>query len=147
VAVVPGTDGRKMSKSYDNAIELFLPEKQVRKKIMSIVTDSTPVEDPKDPANCNVMALLCLIADENERAEWEERYRKGGTGYGETKKRVFELFVEALGPARAKYDELNRNRGHVEEVLRKGGQRARAVAGEVMADVRKATGIMVSRER
>ncbi len=145
VAVVPGTDGRKMSKSYDNAIELFLPAKQVRKKIMSIVTDSTPVEDPKDADRCNVMALLRLIADEDERAAWEERYRAGGTGYGEAKKRLFELFIEKLGPARDRYDELDKNRDHVEAVLAKGGERARAVAREVMAEVRKATGIRISR--
>lgn len=147
VAIVPGIDGRKMSKAYDNAIELFLPDKQVRKKIMSIVTDSTPVEDPKEPDRCNVMALLRLIAEPAERAEWEERYRKGGTGYGEAKKRLFELFVEKLGPARARYNELNENRDYVEEVLTKGGQRARAVAREVMEEVRKATGIMISRDR
>ncbi|MBN1341077.1 MAG: tryptophan--tRNA ligase [Phycisphaerae bacterium] len=147
VAVVPGVDGRKMSKSYDNAIELFIPEKQVRKKIMSIVTDSTPVEDPKDPDKCNVMALLRLIADDEERAEWEERYRKGGMGYGESKKRLFELFVERLGPARAKYDEFNGNRDYVEEVLAAGGRKARAVACEVMDEVRKATGIVINRAR
>jgi tryptophanyl-tRNA synthetase len=145
VAVVPGIDGRKMSKSYDNAIELFIAEKQVRKKIMSIVTDSTPVEDPKNPEKCNVMALLRLFADPAERAEWEQRYRKGGTGYGEAKKRLFELFVERLGPARKKYEELNNNRDHVEEVLTKGGHRARAVACEVLEDVRKVTGIMKSK--
>ncbi len=147
VAVVPGTDGRKMSKSYDNAVELFGPEKRVRKKIMSIVTDSTPVEAPKDTERCNVMALLRLVADPAERAEWEDRYRKGGTGYGEAKKRLFELFLERLGPAREKYDELNDNRDYVEEVLRKGGHRARAVACEVMDQVRQATGIEVARDR
>jgi len=145
VAVVPGIDGRKMSKSYDNAIELFVPDKEVRKNVMSIVTDSTPVEAPKDPGRCNVMALLRLFADPAERAEWEDRYRRGGTGYGEAKKRLFELFMERLGPARARYDELNKNRDHVEEVLTEGGRRARAVAAEVMDDVRKATGILTSR--
>jgi len=141
VAVVPGIDGRKMSKSYDNAVELFAPEKQVRKRIMSVVTDSTPVEDPKDPDACNVMALLRLIADPDERAEWEDRYRKGGMGYGEAKKRLFALFVERLGPARERYDELKANRDYVEQVLTQGGERARAAADAVMADVRQATGI------
>lgn len=145
VAVVPGIDGRKMSKSYGNAVELFIPEKQIRKKIMSIVTDSTPVEDPKDPDQCNVMALLRLVAADEERAEWEERYRAGGMGYGEAKKRLFELFVEKLGPAREKYEELRQNMDYVEEVLRKGGERARSVATEVMNEVRKATGIRTSR--
>ncbi len=145
VATVPGTDGRKMSKSYENAVELFLPDKQVRKKIMSIVTDSTPVEDPKDPDTCNVMALLRLLTDDKERAEWEQRYRAGGMGYGEAKKRLFELFIEKLAPARQKYDELSNNMDYVREVLRKGGERARAVAVEVMDEVRKATGIRTSR--
>ncbi len=141
VAVVSGTDGRKMSKSYGNAIELFAPEKQVRKKIMSIVTDSTPVEDPKSAETCNVMALLRLIADADERSEWEDRYRRGGTGYGEAKKRLFELFMERLAPARAKYDELNRNRDHVDQVLTEGGNKAREVARGVLAEVREATGL------
>src|SRR5262249_30033606 len=104
VAVVPGIDGRKMSKSYGNTIELFAPEKSVRKQIMSIVTDSTPVEAPKDPARCNVMALLRLMASKEELIGWEEKYRRGGTGYGEVKKRVFELFIEQLSPARKKYE-------------------------------------------
>jgi tryptophanyl-tRNA synthetase len=145
VAVVPGIDGRKMSKSYGNAIELFIPDKQVRKKIMSIVTDSTPVEKPKNPDRCNVMALLRLFADPQERAEWEERYRKGGVGYGEAKKRLFELFSEQLGPARDRYNELGKDREYVEQVLAEGGRKARAVACEVMDEVRRATGIPARR--
>jgi tryptophanyl-tRNA synthetase len=144
VAVVPGIDGRKMSKSYDNAIELFAPENHVRKRIMSMVTDSTPVDQPKDPARCNVFALLKLFAATGERAEWEDRYRRGGTGYGEAKKRLFELFLEHLGPARKRYDELTKNPDEVEAILADGGRRARAVAMETMKDVRKACGIAVS---
>jgi tryptophanyl-tRNA synthetase len=144
VAVVPGIDGRKMSKSYDNAIELFGPEKEVKKRIMSIVTDSTPVEAPKDPSKCNVMALLRLMADKAEIAEWEERYRKGGTGYGETKKRVFELYKQFLGPARERYQELSAHPEEVERILADGGRRARAVAQQTMREARKATGIVTS---
>jgi len=144
VAVVPGIDGRKMSKSYDNAIELFAPENQVRKRIMSMVTDSPPVDQPKDPGRCNVFALLKLFAAPGERAEWEDRYRRGGTGYGEAKKRLFELFLEHLGPARKRYDELTNTPDDVEARLADGGRRARAVAMETMKDVREACGIAVS---
>ena len=81
VAVVPGLDGRKMSKSYDNTIEIFEAESSVKKKIMKIVTDSTPVEDPKDPDKCNVFALLKLVASDDELSRWESKYRTGGMGY------------------------------------------------------------------
>ena len=141
VAVVPGIDGRKMSKSYDNTIDLFGNLKQARKRIMSVVTDSTPLEQPKDPDKCNVFALLKLFADEEELSEWEQRYRKGGTGYGEAKKRVFELFQETFGPARERYEQLNKDRSYVNEVLADGARRARAVAGRVMEEVREATGL------
>lgn len=145
VAVVPGVDGRKMSKSYDNSIELFAPENRLKKRIMSMVTDSTPVDQPKDPTKCNVFALLKLFASEEERQRWEERYRAGGMGYGEAKKRLFELMVETLGPARKRYDELVKNPAEVEAVLADGGRRARAVAMQTMEDVRKAVGIVVAK--
>jgi len=141
VAVVPGIDGRKMSKSYDNAIELFCPEKAAKKRIMSIKTDSTPVEEPKDPDQCNVMALLRLIATPDEVRNWEERYRKGGMGYGEAKKRLFELYVEVLGSARKRYQELCDHPEEVEKILSDGAKRARAVASDTMREVRKACGL------
>lgn len=147
VAVVPGTDGRKMSKSYDNTIELFSPEKEVRSRIMSIVTDSTPVEAPKDPDRCNVFGLLRLFAPPEELADWERRYRQGGIGYSDAKKRLFELFNERFGAARENYRQLHEDPERVERVLADGGRRARAVAAEVMEDVRNATGIVTSRER
>lgn len=142
VAVVPGIDGRKMSKSYDNIIELFCPEKQARKRIMSIVTDSTPVEEPKDAAKCNVMALLRLMASKEEIADWEEKYRRGGTGYGDVKKRVFELYLETLGDARRRYEALSGRPEEVERVLADGAARARSVAAETMREVRRACGLM-----
>ncbi len=142
VAIVPGVDGRKMSKSYDNTVELFAPEKEVRKRIMAIVTDSTPVEEPKDPSKCNVFALLRLMASQEELGDWEARYRKGGTGYGEAKKRVFELYLETLGPARKRFDELSRHPEEVERVLADGGRRARAVAQQTMREVRQACGLV-----
>ena len=141
VAVVPGIDGRKMSKSYDNTIEIFEPENKVKKKVMRIVTDSTPVEDPKDPDTCNAFALLKLVADETELAEWEQKYRSGGTGYGTVKKRVVELLHEYFRPFRQKRQELDDNADYVEEVLCKGAQRARAVASKTMERVRDAIGL------
>jgi len=142
VAVVPGIDGRKMSKSYDNAIELFGPKKATRKRIMSIVTDSTPVEEPKDPDKCNVVALLRCLASEDEVAQWEQRYRAGGMGYGESKKRLFELFMDVLGPARERYEELSAHPEKVDKILAEGAQKARAVAQETMREVRKACGLV-----
>jgi len=146
VAVVPGTDGRKMSKSYDNTIELFGPEGEVKKKIMGMVTDSTPVEAPKRPERCNVFALLRLFASPSELADWERRYRQGGTGYGEAKKRLFELFLETFGAARKKYEQLQMDPPYVESVLADGGRRARAVAAAVMKEVRAATGLKTVRD-
>jgi tryptophanyl-tRNA synthetase len=141
VAVVPGIDGRKMSKSYDNTIEIFEPENKVKKKVMRIVTDSTPVEEPKDPNTCNVFALLKLVADENELTEWEQKYRQGGTGYGTVKKRVVELLHEYFRPFRQKREELDDNPDYVEQVLCDGAHRARAVASETMERVRDAIGL------
>ena len=141
VAVVPGIDGRKMSKSYDNTIEIFEPEKSVKKKVMRIVTDSTPVEDPKDPETCNAFALLKLVCSEEELAKWEEKYRKGGVGYGTVKKRVVELLHEYFAPYRQKREELENNRDYVEQVLCSGAQKARAVARQTMKRVRDAAGL------
>jgi tryptophanyl-tRNA synthetase len=145
VAVVPGIDGRKMSKSYDNTIEIFEPENKVKKKVMRIVTDSTPVEDPKNPDTCNAFAFLKLVADENELAEWRERYLAGGVGYGTVKKRVVELLHEYFRPFRQKRLELDDNAEYVEEVLCTGAQRARAVASKTMERVRDAIGLGVVR--
>lgn len=141
VAVVPGIDGRKMSKSYDNTIEIFEPESSVKKKVMRTVTDSTPVEEPKDPNTCNVFALLKLAADEGELKEWEQKYKSGGTGYGTVKKRVVELLHEYFRPYRNKREELEKNPDEVEEILLKGASRARQVAGKTMHRVREAIGL------
>jgi len=141
VAVVPGIDGQKMSKSYGNTIEIFEPEESVRKKIMRIVTDSTPVEGSKDPEKCNVFALLKLVASPDELAEWEKRYRSGGMGYSEAKKRLAELIIDFFKPYRQKRAKLEGNIGYVKEVLAKGAKRAKAVAAETLAQVRKAMGL------
>jgi tryptophanyl-tRNA synthetase len=141
VAIVPGIDGRKMSKSYGNTIELFEPEKSVQKKIMRIVTDSTPVEQPKDPDNCNVFALLKLFASVEELAQWQRRYRTGPMGYGEAKKRLAELVIEYFRPFRQKRAELANNPSYVRDVLATGAKRAKAVAYETLARVRSAVGL------
>jgi tryptophanyl-tRNA synthetase len=143
---VPGLDGQKMSKSYGNIIELFGEAKAIRKKIMAIKTDSTPVEQPKNPETCNVFGLLRLLAEPAEVAEWERRYRAGGMGYGEAKQRVFELYEERFGSKRDLYAQWAARPDDVEDVLRTGGQQARAVAQELMAEVRDACGLMRARD-
>jgi tryptophanyl-tRNA synthetase len=144
---VPGLDGEKMSKSYGNTIDLFEDAKAAKKKIMGIKTDSTPVADPKDPAKCNVFALLRLFTDPAETAEWDKRYRAGGMGYGEAKKRLAELFEAKFGPARERRAQLVKDAAYVEDVLAAGGRKARAVAQAVMEDVRAACGIVVAKGR
>jgi tryptophanyl-tRNA synthetase len=140
VAVVPGVDGRKMSKSYGNVIPVFETDKAIRKRIMGIVTDSTPVEDPKDPDKCNVFALYRLFADPQETAEMAERYRAGGMGYGEAKKQLAALVLDYFADARAKKRELEADPSYVDDVLQAGGARAREKACEVLQRCRDATG-------
>ena len=141
VAIVPGVDGRKMSKSYGNTIEIFESEKSAKKKIMRIVTDSTPVEDPKDPEKCNVFALLKLVASPEELSEWENKYRNGGMGYGQAKKRLAELVSEYFKPFREKRTELENNIDYVKQVLANGAKRAEAVAAKTLEKARKAMGL------
>ena len=141
VAVVPGIDGRKMSKSYGNTIEIFEPEASVRKKIMRIVTDSLPVEEPKNPDKCNVFALLKLVASSDELNEWENKYRRGGLGYGQAKKRLAELMIDYFKPFRQKRAELENDMDYVKEVLANGAERAKAVAGETLEKARQAIGL------
>jgi tryptophanyl-tRNA synthetase len=130
-----------MSKSYDNTIEIFEPEENLRKKIMRIVTDSTPVAEPKDPDRCNVFALLRLVASPQELADWENRYRSGGTGYSEAKKRLAELVIDYFKPFREKRADLEHNSAYVRDVLAEGARRARAVAGQTLAAARNAMGL------
>ncbi len=143
--VVPGLDGQKMSKSYGNTIEIFAEPKAARKRFMSIKTDSTPVEAPKDPERCNCFALLKLLAEPDEVAEWERRYRAGGMGYGEVKKRLFELYEQKFGPARERRADWAARPDDVEDILRTSARKARAVACEVMEEVREACGIVTWR--
>jgi tryptophanyl-tRNA synthetase len=130
-----------MSKSYGNAIEIFEPEKSMKKKIMKMVTDSTPVEEPKDPDKCNVFALLKLVASEEELAEWDGHYRSGGMGYGEAKKRLAELIIEYFKPYREKREQLAGNIDYIKEVLAKGAERAKAVSVQTLAEAREAVGL------
>jgi tryptophanyl-tRNA synthetase len=141
VATVIGLDGRKMSKSYDNTIGLFEDEKPLRKKIMSIVTDSTPVEAPKDPATSSIVALYRLVASEADVARMEADFRAGGIGYGDFKKRLFEALWEYFRPQRQRRTELAGDLTALDAVLKSAGERARAVAVRTMDRVRKAVGL------
>ena len=145
VAVVPGIDGQKMSKSYSNAIELFATDKETKKRCAQIVTDSTPLEAPKDPEKDNVYALLKLLASPEELQEIAGKYRAGGYGYGHAKGRLAELINERFAPARQRYAELEKSPYTVRDILRDGGQRAREVAERTMERVRAAVGIVTNR--
>ncbi len=138
---VLGTDGQKMSKSYGNTIEIFAEGKPLQKTVMSIVTDSKTVADPKNPEECNVFVLYSLFASDSEKAAMAESYRAGGMGYGEAKKALLEKMETYFGPARQRRKELARNPNMVEDVLRRGAQRARAEAQQTMAQVREAVGM------
>jgi tryptophanyl-tRNA synthetase len=141
VAVVPGIDGQKMSKSYNNTLEIFATPKQTEKRCLQIVTDSTPLEAPKDPERDNVFALLKLLAPPEELAEIAAKYRAGGYGYGTAKKRLAQLINEIFAPAREKYAQLEQDPSLVRDVLREGGRKAREVAERTMQRVRDACGI------
>jgi len=143
--VVPGVDGQKMSKSYGNAINLFDSPAEIKKRIMGIKTDSTPVADPKNPDTCNVFALYKLMASPDEVAALRERYARGGMGYGEAKTLLWEVVERTLGPARERRAKLAADPGCVEDVLTTAGRRARSVAREVMEDVRDACGIVTAK--
>ncbi len=139
-ATVIGLDGRKMSKSYDNTIMLFEPEKSIKKKVMSIVTDSKGLHDPKDPETCNVFALHKLFNPEGIE-ELRARYLEGSIGYGDSKKLLFEKTMEKLGPIRRRWEELHKRFDEVEDIYRDGAKRAGAVARETVADCRRAAGV------
>jgi tryptophanyl-tRNA synthetase len=138
---IPGTDGQKMSKSYGNIIEIFGEGKPLKKAVMGIVTDSTPVADPKDPTRCTVYALFSLFATETEKAALADRYRAGGMGYGEVKQMLLEKIDAYFGPARERRKALERDMSYVDGVLRAGARRARAEAQKTMELVRDATGL------
>ncbi|MFP6870212.1 MAG: tryptophan--tRNA ligase [Nitrospinota bacterium] len=140
-AKVPGLDGQKMSKSYANTIEIFQEGKALRKRVMSIVTDSTPLEDPKDPGGCSVFALYRLVSSEGEQEALAQKYRGGGFGYGEAKLMLLEKINEMFGPFREERRRLEKDPGYVDSVLAQGGARARAEAQMTMKLVREACGL------
>jgi tryptophanyl-tRNA synthetase len=140
-AKVPGTDGEKMSKSYGNTIELFEAEKPLRKKIMAIKTDSTPVEAPKNPDTCHLFTLYKLFSTPEQQAALADRYRAGGMGYGEAKQTLFEIARDYFAPARERREKLAADPAAIQDILRDGAQRARAKAGEVLDRARRACGL------
>lgn len=141
VAVVPGIDGQKMSKSYDNTIEIFAEGKPLKKRVMSVVTDSKELEDPKDPETCNVFALYKLLSTEEEQVDLAERYRAGGLGYGHAKTELLEKINEHFAPMREKRRELAEDLDYVEDVLRQGAQKASALAQVTLQKARQAVGL------
>ena len=142
VAVVPGVDGRKMSKSYQNTIPIFAEGKYLKKVIMSIQTDSTPLEAPKDPDNDNVFALIKLFAGQEQQEEIAEKYRDGGYGYGHAKNELLKLVKEYFGEALEKRKKLEQDLDYVNDVLAEGGKKARNRAESVMQPIREVTGIV-----
>ena len=142
VAAVPGTDGQKMSKSYDNTIEIFGEEKPLRKKVMRLVMDSRPPEDPKPDADQNIaIQLLKLFATEEVASETENKLREGGLGYGDLKKTLFEHYWEYFTEARAKRAELENNLDYVNQVLRESAEKAQALATTVIDRAKKNCGL------
>jgi tryptophanyl-tRNA synthetase len=141
LAVIPGIDGQKMSKSYGNVIEIFGEEKALRKKIMSIVTDATPVEAPKDPDKSILYALYRLFAAPDKAGELAGRFRAGGLGYGDAKKELFAVLWEYFKPFREKREQLVKDGAIVDEVRKKGSQKARAIAMKTLEKVRDLVGV------
>ena len=141
VMIVPGTDGNKMSKSRNNFLNIFLPEKQLKKQVMSIQTDSTPLEEPKNPDADNVFALYKLVATSEQTKEMRQNYEKGGYGYGHAKTALFEVLLEKYGDARAKFNELLDDKSELDTFLQNGAIRASVVADEVLRRVRGKLGL------
>lgn len=138
--LVPGTDGEKMSKSRNNYIDIFLPEKQLRKQIMAIQTDSKELDDVKDPDTCNVFALYKLMASDEQREEMAKNYRAGGYGYGHAKQALYELILDKFSQEREKYYHLMENPIEIEDALNIGARKARNIAREVLQRVRSKVG-------
>ncbi len=140
VMTIPGTDGRKMSKSYGNFIDIFLPEKQLKKQVMSIVTDSTPLEEPKDPDACNVFDIYKLLADDAQIAQMRQNYEGGNYGYGHAKKELLSLILETFAVERQRFDELMANTAAIDEALAIGANKARPIAQATVKRVRELLG-------
>ena len=138
---VPGVDGQKMSKSYGNNIDIFGDEKEMRKRVMSIVTDSLAVDAPKDPATSTIFKLYSLVASDDEITNMRDRFIKGGTGYGDFKKELFEKLWEYFAPMRKRREEILKDKSYIDNVLAHGAARANEIANQVMDRVRKAVGL------
>ena len=140
--LVPGLDGEKMSKSRGNTINIFLPEKQLKKTVNSIITDSTPLEEPKNPETCNAFAIYKLLASDEKIAEMRENYLKGGYGYGHAKKEILLEILDQYGETRERFHHLMENKQELDEVLYEGAAKARKTAREVMNRVREKVGFL-----
>jgi tryptophanyl-tRNA synthetase len=140
VMTIPGTDGQKMSKSYGNIIDIFLPEKELKKQVMSIVTDSTPLEAPKDPDKDNVYAIYRLLGSEEENMQLREKYLAGNFGYGHAKQALLELILKKFSKEREAFDFYMSNPSELDKKLEQGEARARKIAIEVLDRVRKKIG-------
>lgn len=137
---VPGRDGLKMSKSRDNVINIFLPEKLLRKQVMSIQTDSTPLEEPKDPDTCNAYAIYALLANEDQKKQMRSNYQGGDYGYGHAKQALFELIINRFQKERLEFDRLLQDTTDLDKVLAEGAGKARRVAKDVLGRVRHKLG-------
>lgn len=140
VAIIPGTDGQKMSKSYGNTIDIFAEESALKKQVMGIVTSSIPVEDPKDPESCNVFKLYKLIATPEKIKEMEDKYIAGGYGFGDAKKELLNTILVHFKEARDKYNELAKNPEKVHQILKDGASRAKEVATKTLSEVKEKIG-------
>ena len=139
--LIIGTDGQKMSKSKSNIINIFLSEKQLKKQIMSIKTDSLPIESIKNPNTCNVFKLYSLIGNEAQVKQMKENYEKGGYGYGEAKSQLFNLILETYSKQRNTYNYLMDNRSEIDQILKEGAIRAKKIADQVIKRVKSKLGI------
>ena len=142
IMIIPGTDGEKMSKSRRNYINIFLPDKELKKQIMSIQTDSTPLEAPKDPDNCNVFALYKLLATEAQTAQMAANYRGGNYGFGHAKTALYELILEKFAQPREKFAYYMDHLSQVDEILREGAEKASQVAKQTLQRVREKLGYL-----
>lgn len=140
--VVPGTDGNKMSKSYNNTIKIFGTDKEIKESIMGIVTDSKSVEEPKEPKTCNIFKIYKLFLSKEEENNLKKRYKKGNVGYGTLKKELLEIFMEYFKEARKKREELLKNREYIEKVLKDGANRARFIAEKKLKIVKEKIGLL-----
>lgn len=140
VMTVPGIDGQKMSKSYKNTIDIFLPEKELRKNIMAVVTDSKKLEDPKDPETDNVYKIYSLIASKEETEEMAKKYRAGNYGYGHAKQELFEVILKKYAAERESFNEHMNNIPELDRQLKDGAEKAKVIAGKVLKRVRQKVG-------